>query len=280
MGSHCDTFQMAPAGAPNPCLVHNRPEHELMSATMGRNADHLHVSTTRLTSHLHVSTTLLTSHAIHVFAVRVHTIRMSHHCFPHKHRPRPSGPDSRRSASMHAETLDGVHVTAVAPDGSSPSRDWFKGNTLFYFSWWIAWSPFVGMFIAKISRGRTVRQVINGALMGPALYCFIWFAIFGGTGLRIERQAANLGITCGTDATGAAVFEQALSNNSTVALANPMIAIAGREFWRLSCRSQTSMWFDLFANFPMTKYGPPRHTACMPPLHARSHTFSSAFNVS
>ena len=147
-------------------------------------------------------------------------------------------------------------MTALAPNGTAADRSWMDSNTLFYFSWWIAWSPFVGMFIAKISRGRTVRQVINGALMGPALYCFIWFAVFGGVGLRIERQAANLGITCSTDASGEAVYEQMIDGAHGRPLPDPMIELEGRQFWRLACRSPTEQWFDMLSNFPMTKCVP------------------------
>eukprot|EP00892_Ulva_mutabilis_P009681 jgi/Ulvmu1/7085/UM033_0146.1 len=158
-----------------------------------------------------------------------------------------------------AETLtdssgEDVHVTALAPAGTAANRNWMDSNTLFYFSWWIAWSPFVGMFIAKISRGRTVREVINGALTAPVVYCFIWFAVFGGTGLRIERQAANLGITCTEDAEGNSVFERMMAEGRAVPLPQPMVDLEGREFWRLSCRSSTEQWFDMFANFPMTKF--------------------------
>eukprot|EP00892_Ulva_mutabilis_P009687 jgi/Ulvmu1/7090/UM033_0151.1 len=127
-----------------------------------------------------------------------------------------------------------VHFTSLAPDGTSAGRQWYKGWTLFYYAWWVSWSPFVGMFIAKISRGRTVRQVILGSLMGPALYTFVWFAMFGSAGLRMERQAANFGLDCSMD--------------------EPMVELAGRQWWRLSCRDSTEMWFDLFSNYPMSKF--------------------------
>ena len=59
-----------------------------------------------------------------------------------------------------------LHITSTAPDGLGSDREWMNGWTIFYWGWWIAWAPFVGMFIAKISRGRTVRQIINGSLTG------------------------------------------------------------------------------------------------------------------
>ena len=57
--------------------------------------------------------------------------------------------------------------------------EWQANWTLFYWTWWIAWSPFVGMFIARISRGRTVREFLIGVLMVPAVLTFLWFSVFG-----------------------------------------------------------------------------------------------------
>ena len=64
--------------------------------------------------------------------------------------------------------------------------DWVQSWTLFYWAWWIAWSPFVGMLVARISRGRTIRQFVLGVLIAPSLFNFIWFTIFGGTALNME----------------------------------------------------------------------------------------------
>ena len=60
---------------------------------------------------------------------------------------------------------------------------WLGEWTLFYWSWWIAWSPFVGMFIARISRGRTIRQFVSGVLLVPVLFTFLWMTVFGNTAL-------------------------------------------------------------------------------------------------
>src|SRR5690606_2467005 len=65
-------------------------------------------------------------------------------------------------------------------DGAAWSATW----TIFYWGWWMAWAPFVGVFIARISRGRTVRQFIAGVLLVPTTVGFIWFAIMGGAGLH------------------------------------------------------------------------------------------------
>jgi len=64
---------------------------------------------------------------------------------------------------------------------------WYKNWTLFYWGWWIAWAPPVGIFIARISRGRTIREFLLGVLLIPSMLCFIWFAIFGTMGFNMEK---------------------------------------------------------------------------------------------
>ena len=64
--------------------------------------------------------------------------------------------------------------------------DWQKSWTVFYWAWWISWSPFVGMFIARISRGRTIREFILGVLIVPTILTFLWLSAFGGSALYLE----------------------------------------------------------------------------------------------
>jgi choline/glycine/proline betaine transport protein len=65
-------------------------------------------------------------------------------------------------------------------------HEWSKTWTLFYWGWWIAWAPFVGMFVARISRGRTIREFILGVTLAPTLVTFIWLTVFGDTALHLE----------------------------------------------------------------------------------------------
>ncbi|WP_209370444.1 BCCT family transporter [Brevibacterium renqingii] len=69
--------------------------------------------------------------------------------------------------------------------------EWNSTWTLFYWGWWISWAPFVGVFIARISRGRTVREFIAGVLLVPSIVGFFWFSVLGGTG--IHRQLFGAG---------------------------------------------------------------------------------------
>jgi choline/carnitine/betaine transport len=73
--------------------------------------------------------------------------------------------------------------------GDESMREWLSGWTIFYWAWWISWTPFVGMFIARISRGRTIRQFVTGVLLVPSLVTLLWFAVFGGSAIHIQRTA-------------------------------------------------------------------------------------------
>jgi glycine betaine transporter len=70
-------------------------------------------------------------------------------------------------------------------------NSWIAGWTLFYWAWWIAWAPFVGSFIARISKGRTIKEFILGVLFIPTLGTFVWFSAFGGSALHLIHNLGN-----------------------------------------------------------------------------------------
>lgn len=80
--------------------------------------------------------------------------------------------------------------------------DWLQSWTVFYWAWWLSWTPFVGMFIARISRGRTIRQFVTGVLLVPSLVSLVWFCIFGGAAIDLQKS--------GTDIAGAGGIESQL----------------------------------------------------------------------
>jgi choline/carnitine/betaine transport len=99
--------------------------------------------------------------------------------------------------------------------GDEALRTWLSGWTIFYWAWWISWTPFVGMFIARISRGRTIRQFVTGVLLVPSIVSVIWFGIFGGTAFNIQQEAdkANQpGLMTVTDGVASIDFDGALFN--------------------------------------------------------------------
>ncbi len=82
------------------------------------------------------------------------------------------------------------------------TNTWLQSWTVFYWAWWISWTPFVGMFIARISRGRTIRQFVTGVLLVPSLVSLVWFCIFGGAAIDLQKT--------GTDIAGAGGVESQL----------------------------------------------------------------------
>jgi glycine betaine transporter len=71
------------------------------------------------------------------------------------------------------------------------NNEWYGWWTIFYWAWWIAWAPFVGTFIARISKGRTIKEFVGGVLLAPALASFIWFAVFGTIGINTGLELAT-----------------------------------------------------------------------------------------
>ncbi len=79
---------------------------------------------------------------------------------------------------------DSLHINLLG------DNSWINGWTVFYWAWWIAWAPFVGSFIARISRGRTFREFILGVTVAPAVTSIIWFSVFGSMGLDMIRKTS------------------------------------------------------------------------------------------
>src|SRR3546814_8532716 len=68
---------------------------------------------------------------------------------------------------------------------------WMTGWTLTYLIWWIAWGPFIGIFVARISRGRTIREFCFGVIIVPTVFSMLWFAVFGGAGINRTSTSLN-----------------------------------------------------------------------------------------
>ncbi|UTS82193.1 BCCT family transporter [Phaeobacter piscinae] len=116
---------------------------------------------------------------------------------------------------------EGLPATAAALDADAvyaagePGRQfgWQAGWTTFYWAWWIAFSPFVGLFLARISKGRTVREFILGCVIAPAIVCFLWMTILGGTAIDLELNGSAAGSIIGATNTAKlfATLEQMIS---------------------------------------------------------------------
>jgi len=102
--------------------------------------------------------------------------------------------------------------------------EWQKSWTIFYWAWWLSWSPFVGMFIARISRGRTIRQFVLGVLVVPTLLSLLWFGVFGGAALQVELFGSG-GLTEAVQENSATAIYALLANFPLSTLVNWMAII-------------------------------------------------------
>ncbi len=90
----------------------------------------------------------------------------------------------------------GDYGTQIVPmsfrTGVYGGQEWLQGWTLFYWAWWMSWAPFVGTFIARISRGRTIRQFVVCVLLVPTVVSSVWFSILGGTAINLQQNGVDL----------------------------------------------------------------------------------------
>ena len=148
-------------------------------------------------------------------------------------RRRPDGLHPQPDPDVDRQLRPGPReMSARTSAEGAATSEWLAGWTVFYWAWWLSWTPFVGMFIARISRGRTIRQFVTGVLLVPSLVSLVWFCIFGGTAIDLQKT--------GTDIAGAGGVESQLF---TVLEAFPLATVAsvagdgaGGDLLRLRCR--------------------------------------------
>ncbi len=110
-----------------------------------------------------------------------------------------------QSIGAYLQNYIGLSFSVSAFQGIA-GQEWQAAWTAFYWGWWISWAPFVGIFIARVSRGRTVRQFVMGVLIVPTLLGILWFAVLGGSALKLEMDTPG----SMTDADGTVNIEGAL----------------------------------------------------------------------
>src|SRR5215217_6627519 len=108
----------------------------------------------------------------------------------------------------------GVYLANIVPQSLRMSAfdpgeaEWLGSWTIFFWATWIAWGPYVGAFIARISRGRTIREFIVGVLIGPSLFSMIWFSVFGMAGIQLDQQTnGKFSETLYNDGAAVALFQ-------------------------------------------------------------------------
>lgn len=95
---------------------------------------------------------------------------------------------------------DAMMMLVRNPNMGPEAADFMGAWTTYYWAWWVAWTPFVGFFIAKISRGRTLREFVTTVILVPSGVSFIWFAIFGGTAMFVEAETGTISTSGSSEA--------------------------------------------------------------------------------
>ncbi len=140
-----------------------------------------------------------------------------------------AGPTLAVAQAFPSRLVD--YLLALVPMSLDPAAsgppEWRASWTVFYWAWWIAWSPFVGTFVARISRGRTVREFVLGVLLVPSLASAVWFTVFGGSAIELDMQRAGIAAAVQSDlATGIyALLERLPLADATSLLAALVVAI-------------------------------------------------------
>ena len=152
----------------------------------------------------------------------------------------------------------GNYLHQVIPLGTwtesyNGEENWQSSWTIFYWAWWISWSPFVGVFVARISRGRTIREFILGVLFIPITILFLWFTAFGGSAVHMELMAAvdpsmaSPGLIEAVQAdTGSAIFKLMESYPFTSAL--NMLIVVMIVLWFVTSSDSASFVIDMLTS--------------------------------
>lgn len=106
--------------------------------------------------------------------------------------------DFVQSIGAYLQNVVGLSFNVTAQQGAA-GEEWQGAWTTFYWGWWMSWAPFVGIFIARVSKGRTVREFVFGVLLVPTLLTFLWFSVLGGA--AINREVSGQGGLVGADGT-------------------------------------------------------------------------------
>jgi choline/glycine/proline betaine transport protein len=131
---------------------------------------------------------------------------------------------------------------------TSPFADdgWSGAWTIFYWGWWMSWAPFVGMFIARISRGRTIREFVFGVLLAPTLIGSLWFTIFGNSGILRQRNEGDMTGADGSVDTNTTLFH--LLGGLPLATLTSVLAIVVVVFFFVTSADSGSLVIDILSS--------------------------------
>jgi len=132
-----------------------------------------------------------------------------------------------------------------APDDRGGTAGWMNGWTIFYWGWWISWAPFVGSFLARISKGRRMGEFIVYSLIIPSAWSMFFLGTIGAAQIRIDNVARNAGVTCDNGIFGN-IYNKGNYSSGTVAPSNAV---------RLSCLGTNDVIFDHLSSYGGQEFG-------------------------
>jgi choline/glycine/proline betaine transport protein len=137
------------------------------------------------------------------------------------------------------------YMLRMAPLDTAAGDTWLSGWTIFYWGWWMSWAPFVGMFIARISKGRTIREFVLGVLLAPTLLSTLWFTVFGESGILRQLQDGDM-LVDGVVDTNTSLFT--LLDGLPLASLASLIAIIVVSLFFITSSDSGSLVIDMLAN--------------------------------
>lgn len=148
----------------------------------------------------------------------------------------------------YIQSLPGMSFDTFPNNGNGTAKEWQANWTLFYWGWWISWSPFVGMFIARISYGRTIRQFITGALFAPVGASMVWLGIFGESALRTLLDDPKNPLAEASDETALFVLLEQLPVAKIVVTLSAIVAVIVVVLFFATSSDSGSLVVDILTN--------------------------------
>lgn len=148
----------------------------------------------------------------------------------------------------YLQALPGLSFEMFPTNGNGSARDWQNDWTLFYWGWWMSWSPFVGMFLARISYGRTIRSFAAGALFAPVGASMVWLTVFGNSGLRTLLSDPGNELATASDETALFVVLDQLPVSGIVSVVASVVAIIVVVLFFATSSDSGSLVVDILTN--------------------------------
>ena len=139
--------------------------------------------------------------------------------------------------TFYATIQNAFAMLSVAPSQGEVESEFSAGWTMMYWAWWTSWSPFVGMFIAKISKGRTLREFVTVVMFAPSAISVLWFVVFGGTTMWMELNGHPIGV----EGSGENVMFDMLGNLPLTGITSFLVLVAILIFFTTAADSATNV---------------------------------------